>query len=101
MVLYCFGVFSLSSGVFYRRRRKIFALLILFLQFLLLKQRISKGFCFQKVKKISASGGDRSDKKAPPLKKSGSNKGGLSYQGGGFLNTNTSDVSLFLPTSSS
>ena len=82
MVLYCFGVFSLSSGVFYRRRRKIFALLILFLQFLLLKQRISKGFCFQKVKNFPPPAGIGVIRKPPPLKKSGSNKGGLSYQGG-------------------
>ena len=65
MVLYCFVCFYCLLGYLYRRRRKIFALLTLFLQFLLLKQCISKGFGDHKPPKIFAACGWLSVKKAP------------------------------------
>ena len=64
MVLYCFVCFYCLLGYLYRRRRKIFALLTIFLQFLLLKQCISKGFGDPKPPKMFATCGRLSDKKA-------------------------------------
>ena len=86
MVLYCFLCFYCLLGYVYRRCREMFALVTLFLQFLLPKQCISKGFGDHKPPKIFAACGGLSVKKAPPLRFSGNSKGGgLSYQGGAFL----------------
>ena len=72
----------------------MFALLIIFLQFLLLKQRISKGFCFQKVKKFPPPAEIGVIRKPPLLLKVGMKRGGFLIRGG-FLNTNTSDSIVF------
>ena len=85
MVLYCFVCFYCLLGYLYRRRRKFFALLTLFLQFLLLKQCISKGFGDHKPPNFFAACGGLSVKKAPPLRFSGNSKGGAFLSGGAFL----------------